>query len=159
MKAKNFYLISELVRDNAIAALMDVELNGKTKASIGNAGSKSARQRGLQWIWYGDVANSGIGGELEETARGVSIQCKRMFAIPIVLGNADKYEDFIGIYGLVIQAHGGDEYFMNRFFDNHLHTEWFDTSEMAEFLTDCEIYYTNLGVNLSDPVDWKLLNR
>ena len=159
MKAKNFYLISETVRNNVLDAVRAATLDGKTKVSIGAAGSKSARQRGLQWIWYGDVSKSGIGGQLEETPQGVSIRAKEMFAMPLIWADTDKYEGFLEIYSLVCVQHGGNDQFMYRFYDKYLHTEWFNTQEMAEFLTAFQIYYTNHGVNLSDPIDWKLLNN
>ncbi len=67
MKAQNFYLISDQVRRNAVQAINSTVLDGKTKVSVGSAGTKSQRQRGLQWIWYGDVSKAGIGGEMEES--------------------------------------------------------------------------------------------
>ncbi|MCP4990491.1 MAG: hypothetical protein GY928_31960 [Colwellia sp.] len=158
MKAKNFYLISDLVRNNAIQAINAAELDGKTKVSVGSAGTKSQRQRGLQHIWYDDVVKSGIGGAMEETHNGVDSFAKRNFAMPIMLQNPEKYENFLYMVD-VLNSENIEFPFAAYFFHEHCHTEWFDTQEMAEFLTSFQIYYTNQGVNLSDPIDYKLLKE
>lgn len=154
MKAKPFYLLSEQIRHNAIQAINAVELNGKTKVTLSDAGSKSARQRGLQWVWIGDVAEAGT-----QSKKQISISAKIEFGLPITLRNQEKYKDFLDLYWTVHAAHGDDYEFMCFFFDKHFHTEDFDTNEMAQYLTAFEIHYTSLGVELSDPIDYKLLNR
>ncbi len=159
MKAKNFYLISDMVQANAVKAIQDTVLDGKTKVTISSAGTKSQRQRGLQHIWYNDVVKSGVGGMLEESHNGVDSFAKRNFAMPIIKRDYEKYAGFMRIYdALAIDntaAHQAG--FVNYFFHEHLHTEWFDTQEMAEFLTAFQNYYISHGVNLSDPMDHKLL--
>ena len=98
MKAKNYYLISETVRNNVLDAVRAVELDGKTKVSIGAAGSKSARQRGLQHLWYDDVVKSGVGGIEEETHSGVDAKAKGYFAMPIIHRTPEKYVDYLYMY-------------------------------------------------------------
>ncbi len=156
---KHFYLISETVRNNVLDAVRDCLLDGKTKVTLSSAGSKSAKQRALQHVWYRDVVKSGIGGIDEESEKGVDIKSKRDFGMIIVFRNPEKYQEFLSLHDLAIYKHHKDSDFMKYFYHEHFHTEWFDTTEMAEFLTHFEIYYSKLGVNLSDPIDWKLLNR
>lgn len=154
MKAKNFYLLSETIRDNAIAAVNDALLDGKTKVTLSSAGGKKPRQRGLQWVWYKDVEEVGT-----ESAKTISVASKIAFGLPIAMRNQEKYKDFLDLYWLAEEKHGANDDFMYYFFDKHFHTEDFDTNEMAQFLTAFEIHYTQLGVELSDPIDWKLLNK
>ena len=154
-KSKQYYLLTELIRDNAIAQIKALPLDGKTKVSITAAANKSDRQRGLQWVWYGDVVKSGVGGIEEETTKSVSIKAKRNFAMPVIFKNPEKYECFLMLYEIV-KPHLPDPKFNDDFYHNHLHTEWFDTNEMAEFLTAFEDYYRQRGVDLSDPIDHKL---
>ena len=62
MKAKNYYLVSQKVVNEVAEKLLEIPLDGKTKVTFSDAGSKSAKQRGLQWQWYTDKARSGKGG-------------------------------------------------------------------------------------------------
>jgi hypothetical protein len=158
MKAKHFYLLTEQIRSNAIAEINSAVLDGKTKVSVSPAGSKSARQRGLQHIWYRDVARSGIGGIAEESEKNIDVKAKREFAMPIIYKDPEKYHYQLTLYYLVSHRLDQPE-FESYFFVNHVHTEDFDTSEMAEFLTAFQVYYTGHGVNLTDPVDKKLLEH
>jgi len=46
---------------------------------------------------------------------------------------------------------------MKWFVDLRVHTEEFNTSQMAEYLTDKQRHYLDLGFPLRDPEDQKLL--
>lgn len=158
MKAKSYYLISDQIANNACDDIQSRPRDGKTKVTISGAAKKSDRQRGLQWVWYKDVVDSGIGGDMEETTKKVSILAKLLFGLPIMRANVEKYEEFIDLYLTVNQAKAMDEKAMHFFIHNSMHTEWFDTSEMAQFLTAFQVYYLNKGATLSDPMDKKLLD-
>ncbi len=154
MKQENYYLHNENIRLNLLNRISELDCNGLLKVAISNSAKKSDKQRGLMWIWYKDVEEAGT-----ESAHTISVSSKIAFGLTIAMANQEKYKDFIELYWTVNKAHGEDDNFMFYFFDKHFHTEWFDTNEMAQFLTHFEIHYSRLGVELSDPIDWKLLNR
>ena len=134
--------------------LKDLELNGKIKLTISDAGSKSAKQRGLQWKWYTEVANSGLGGKHEDTKDGVHLVSKYRWAVPIFIRDDVHFND---LYAIWIQLYGKDPERMEWFIDNQVHTEKFSVSQMAEFLTDFQNRYLEVGVNLTDPGEKGLL--
>ena len=154
MKAENFYLIDEQRRSSAIDRMMEFELNGKVKVTFCNAGDKSAKQRGLDWMWSTDIANSGMGGKFEDTKDNVHRVCKFKWAIPIFIRDDDFFSE---LYKAYINLHKSDPERMKWFVDHVVHTEDFNTSQMAEYLTDKQRHYLDLGFPLRDPVDHKLL--
>ena len=154
MKAESFYLIDERRRTAAIERMKEFELDGKVKVTFCNAGDKSAKQRGLDWMWNTDIANSGMGGEFEDTKQNVHLVCKYKFAIPIFI-REDPY--FAELYKLYINKYKNDPEYMKWFVDFKVHTEDFNTSQMAEYLTDKQRHYLYYGFPLRDPDDYKLL--
>ena len=133
----------------------ELELDGRTKLTLSDAGDKSARQRGLQWIWNGEVAAAGIGGKHEDTKNGVHLVSKYRWAVPIFVRDDIYFND---LYSVWIQLYGKDADRMLWYVDSQVHTENFNTSQMAEFLTEFQRYYLDKGVTLTNPDDLKLLN-
>lgn len=154
MKAKTFILINEVIKINACLYIKDILADGKTKVTICNAGDKSVRQRGLQWRWNTDVALSGKGGEFEDTKENVHLVSKYRWAIPILIRDDDFFSE---LYSMWIKEHKKDPEKMKWFVDTQVHTEMFNTSQMAEFLTEYQKYYISVGIELSNPDDQKLL--
>lgn len=154
MKQESYRLINDQVRRNAIMRINSIECDGKLKIVICDAGSKSDLQRGLQWRWYHDVANAGIGGKHESTKNGVHLISKYRFARPILIRDNSFFAD---LWNTWFTLHGDNEERMEWFVDTQVHTEKFNTSQMAEYLTDFQRYYTSKGVTLTDHDDRKLL--
>ena len=154
MKAESYILANEAVKINACLRIKDIIADGQTKVTISAAGSKSSRQRGLQWVWYTDIAKAGIGGEHEDTKEGVHLVSKYRWAIPILVRDNSFFSD---LYDLFIDKYGKDPERMMFFVENQVHTEKFNVSQMAEFLSDIQKYYASKGVSLTDPDDLKLL--
>ena len=147
MKQEIYTLINQVVKDNLTEKINSIPLDGKTKVIISNAGNKSQRQRGLQWRWYEDVEKSGIGGKHEDTKNGVHLVSKYKWAIPIFVRDDELFADI-------------HKYFLSKmpnenqwgdYLETFVHTEKFNVSQMAEFLTDFERHYLALGVNLTNP--------
>jgi len=154
MKAESYILINEAVKVNACLRIKDITADGKTQVTICNAGDKSARQRGLDWMWSTDIANSGMGGKFEDTKDNVHRVCKFKWAIPIFIRD-DSF--FAELYKEYINLHKLDPERMKWFVDVLVHTEEFNVSQMAEYLTDKQRHYLDLGFPLRDPDDLKLL--
>lgn len=147
MKAEQYYLISDKIRGSLITRIRELDVDGKLKVVISAAGSKSVKQRGLQWKWYTEVANAGIGGKHDDTKDGVHLVSKWRWAVPILLRDN---EFFNSLYAAWMHLHSNDEDRVRWFIDNHVRTESFTTSQMAEFLTDFQRHYGSM-VNLTDP--------
>ena len=146
MRAEQFNLINHEVRKNLINRILDIDCNGKIKVTISNVGSKSQKQRGLQWKWYSELAESGIGSA--DTKERAHLESKYRLAIPILLRDDEL---FVGIYEHFTAHYLDNKEMMMQFVDDYVHTERFNTSQMAEYLTDFERYWLDKGVNLTNP--------
>lgn len=148
MKAETYYLTSLQVISNTIARIAKIMPEEKLQVTISNIGTKSARQRGLDWMWNDDIAKAGIGGKHEDTKDGVHLVCKYRFAVPILCRDDDF---FSGLYEGWLNNHKGDERAILWFVEHHVSTEALTVSQMAEYLTAKQHYYLDKGVNLTDP--------
>jgi hypothetical protein len=146
-------MINETVYQNLIDRLCTIELDGKTKITISNAGDKTTKQRGYQWRLYLDISKSGVGGERNDTAEGVHVDCKWRFALPIFMRDDDFFQE---LYLAFKNKYETDSERMRWFIANQVHTEQFNTSQMAEYLTMLINFYAPMGVQLSDPKDYGL---
>lgn len=154
MKSQDYFLISEDVKLTVALRLKDTAPDGKVKVTFSAAGDKSSKQRGLQWMWNTDVSLSGKGGKFEDTKDGVHLVSKYKWAIPIFCRDDSYFNDLWTAY---VNLYGKDSGRMKWFIDTQLHTEKFNVSQMAEFLTDYRRHYLEVGVELTIPVDPKLL--
>jgi len=152
MKAEQYNLISSEVRANLISRICELSVDGKIKVIISDAGSKSVKQRGLQWKWYTEVSMAGIGGKHEESKDGVHLVSKYRWAVPILIRDDELFAD---LYSAWKEKHGADEEAMRWFIDIQISTEKFNTTQMAEYLTDFEKHYRPL-VALTDPKEMGL---
>ena len=147
MSTANITIASEREKTEAITIIQAIEPNGKLKVTIGPSGNKSAKQRGLQWKWFTEVSQAGIGGKHEDTKEGVALVAKWRWAIPILIRDDEFFADLFVAYR---DKWGNDEAHMRYFVDVYVHTEQFNTSQMAEFLTEFQNHYSPI-VNLTDP--------
>ena len=148
MKSKTFNLASLNSMKAAKAYLEEIIPNGKRKVTFSDAGTKSVKQRGLQWVWYGDKAKSGKGGRLGDTKENCHLEAKYRFAVPIFLRDDS---DFADLYLVYCNKYEGDQKKMLYFVDQYVSTEKFSTRQMAEFLTDFRNDCTRQGITLREP--------
>ncbi|MCK5608508.1 hypothetical protein KAR91_41890 [Candidatus Pacearchaeota archaeon] len=148
MKAETFYLTSLDAISNVIARVAKIQPEEKLQVTISNTGTKSARQRGLDWFWNDDIAKAGIGGKHEDYKEGVHLVCKYRFAVPILCRD-DEF--FAGLYEGWLEKHPHDPEAVMWFVEHHVSTEALTVSQMAEYLTAKQHYYLDKGVNLTDP--------
>lgn len=148
MKAKTFSLASLNSMKAAKAYLEGVIPNGKIKVTFSDAGTKSAKQRGLQYMGYEDKAKSGIGGRLSDTKENCHLEAKYRFAIPILLRDDSFFAD---LYLAWCNKYEHSEKHMLYFVDKHVSTEKFSVSQMAEFLTDFRNDCISHGITLREP--------
>lgn len=155
MKAKSFSLASPNSMKAAKAYFEEIIPNGKRKVTFSDAGTKSVKQRGLQWRWYTDKAKSGMGGRLGDTKENCHLEAKYRFAVPILLRDDAK---FAALYLLYCNKYEGNQEMMLYFVDQHVSTEGFDVSQMAEYLTEFKNDCVSSGIDLSDPEHRGLLD-
>jgi hypothetical protein len=154
MKQAPYTLSTEFIRENLIAAINKIELDGSKRVVISDVGNKSSRQRGYEWILYEAVAKAGMGGKHEDTKNGVHLVCKYRFAVPLFLRDNEFFAELWNIYK---QLYGKDSERMEWYVTEQVHTEKLSTSQMAEYLTELINHYTSLGFELPEPPDKKLL--
>jgi len=134
---------------------MDQPLDGSVTVIFQPTRGKSAKQRGLQHLWYRDVVNSGVGGKYEEDEDILDVYCKYRWGIAIAT-QSDEYLAELFIY--YSRKYGKDPDRMMWWTREHIHTEKFTVTEMATFLTQIQRWYgIRHGVNLTDPdaYGWK----
>ena len=148
MRAKTFFLTSLEAIKSADEYLHGVIPDGKIKVTFSDVGTKSAKQRGLEWQWYTEVAEAGIGGAHEDSKEGVHLVSKWRFAVRIQQRD-DSF--FAELYDGWCRKNEGDSSKIMWFIDQQVKTEKFDTAQMAEYLTEFQRYYLRKGINLTDP--------
>lgn len=148
MKAEIIYLTSLEALKKASSRLLGIIPDGKIKITFSDAGTKSVKQRGLQWVWYEDKAKSGRGGRLGDTKENCHLEAKYRFAVPILLRD-DSH--FAALYLVYCNKYEGDQEMMLYFVDQHVSTEKFTVSQMAEFLTEFKNNCIRDGIELTEP--------
>jgi hypothetical protein len=154
MRAKKFILINEAVKKTFLLELYTKPLDGSVTVTMSPTGSKSARQRGLQHIWYNDIVMSGLGGEHEANEDIIDVFCKYKWGIRILTSeqtgvNDDDY--LTDAYLAYHEKNGKDPGKMMWWVAQNIHTEDMSQSQMAQFLTKIKEHYDEMGVNLTDP--------
>lgn len=149
MKAKTYAIVDGQIRKNVINDIMDRPADGTIQVTISQVATKSARQRGLQHIWYSDVVKSGIGGEHESAEDLLDLACKYKWCLPILIqGDGNFAEVYLGY----CKKYKENPKKMLWFVEEFVHTEKLSNNEMARYLTAFRDYYgIDLGVNLTDP--------
>lgn len=154
------YLTSEGARKAALRAVSQSPVDGSLKVTISGAKGKSARQRGLQWLWYGDVVKAGIGGHDESHKDLLHRASKARWALPLLIRDDDHFADMYLMFHEKWSTHNHWDVKFRWFVENHVSTEKLNQAQMAEFLTAFRDWYGfELGVNLTDPEErgWKNL--
>ena len=144
-----YRLASESDLNIAQDALRDAPLDGSLVMAIKPKGSKSDRQRRLQWMLYRAIAKSGMGHS--DTPEEIDLDAKWLFR-NIWLADDD--------FKLAIFQYVCSEYPERKkeWVKNELHTEQLNVSQMSEFLTSIYNYYGAHGIELPTPEE-DLLER
>lgn len=148
MKQQIYAMVNGQIRKNIINDIMDRPCDGTVQVTIGAIATKSARQRGLQHIWYDDVVKSGLGGEHESGEDLLDLACKYKWCLPLqIIGDGN----FAEVYNGYCKKYISNPEKMLWFVKSFVHTEQLSNNQMASFLTSFRDYYDEMGVNLTDP--------
>ena len=158
MKAKHYFLTSLEEIKKVSNRLLEIIPDGKIKVTFSDAGSKSSKQRGLDWMWTEDICKAwiGTGSGNFDTKEDTHLYCKWHYAIPIFQRDD---ADFSDLFDLFKSRYGGDPDKMRFFVKEHVSTEKFNVSQMAEYLTEKQNHFTREGVMLREPEFRGLLDK
>lgn len=130
----------------------EIPLDGGTTVDIKKTAQDStSAQRRLQWMWNGEVAQSGLGRN--DTKDGVHLTAKWMFARPILLRDDEVFGAIYAGFFEVIVDHPADiqRKYIKQFTRQYISTEGMSKKQRAEYLTEFQRYWVGKGVNLTDP--------
>lgn len=143
MKTTTLILTNPRVVQLACDKLRNLELREGWEVTIKlHKKSKSAAQRGLQWMWY--TVFSGYTGQTKEE---VHEEMKRRFCVPILIRDDEDYAAMIGA-AKVLPEHA------RREIVRMTSTERLDTAQMTEYLNDFEQLAIGLNFPLPHPGDY-----
>ena len=112
--------------------------------------SKKPAQRRINWQWNNEVANSGIGRTNDPNE--VHLQAKWRFALPLLQAGTDEYSLWIqDLYDMIVTKYPNDGEKIKQLMMHGIHTEQMIVPMVSRFLEKFQYYWTNKGVNLTDP--------
>ena len=146
MKPEHYFLGSNATRQVILQRISSLEI-GEThyRITIADSMSKTVRQRGLQWLWYGDVVDSGFGSFVNKD--DLHIASKWKFARPILMRDDPM---FAFVFPGLTEAHKADKKKMKWIADKFISTEGKDFA-INEYLSEFERYWRPKGVHLTIP--------
>jgi len=134
-------LIAEMPADGS----MTVITKNTTKDS-------TAKQRRLAWLWYTEVAASGLGRD--DTKEGVHLTAKWMFARGILLRDSFTFGAvYAGFTEMIKDVDRARDELWREFTQDYISTESMTRKQRAEYLTEFQRYWTGKGVELTRPED------
>lgn len=146
----NKTLVYNLIKQMPLDGSFEVITKKKDKSS-------TAKQRGLQWRWYTDVATSGLGQY--DDKQEVHTRAKWLYARPIFL----RDDPFFGmIYEAFMKAVEYDPEYSEKckkFSEQYISTERMSRAQRAEYLTNFQRFWLSQGVELADPDSYGLNSR
>ncbi len=152
MRAEPYFLINKDIKKSVINRIMDLECDGEIKVIISSAGTKTDRQRNLDWKWNSEIFKSGIGWH-DKTVEETHARSKWMFAKNIWLRDDDVFPI---IYEHFMSKFGSDKEKCLKFAMDYMHTEKFSKYQACEYMKNKESYWIDKGVNLTDPKTYGL---
>lgn len=110
---------------------------------------QTAKQRGLNWLWNGEISRSGLGQN--DTKNGVHLTAKWMFARPILLRDNIIFNGIFHYFMKIVDNSPNRSRDIKTFTDEYISTEKMTRKQRAEFLRDLQSYWIRKGVNLTEP--------
>ena len=111
--------------------------------------SSTAKQRKLQWLWNTEISQSGLGQD--DTKESVHTRAKLMFAHPILMRDDEVYPLLYNAFKEAVKTSENYALFIKDFAEQYISTERLSRRQRAEYLKDMQNYWTEKGVELSDP--------
>ena len=130
--------------------LDECPLNGSRMVIFKNTPKDStAKQRRLQWLWYTEVSQSGLGQD--DTKEDVHTRAKMQFAHPILMRDDDVYPILYDTFKNAVKTSVNYALYIKDFASQYISTERFTKAQRAEYLTGFQRFWIMQGANLTDP--------
>lgn len=147
---KTVVMKSEQSRRFCKSMLDEMPLDGSKIVVFKNTPKDStAKQRQLQWLWYTEVSQSGLGAD--DDKESVHIRAKMMFAHPILMRDDEVYPILYDTFKKAVQTSENYALYIKDFASQYISTERLTKAQRAEYLTEFQRYWIGKGVNLTDP--------
>lgn len=113
--------------------------------------SPTAKQRRLQWLWYTEVAASGLGRD--DSKDEAHITAKWQFCRPILLRDDEMFGVIYNHFVSVIRDGDPETQRLKarEFSDKYISTEGLTRVQRVEYLREFERFWVGKGVELTDP--------
>jgi hypothetical protein len=147
MKSQTFNLISDEVKANCIQYVHNLPADGKLKVVISGIGSKTDRQRALDWKWDHEIFESGI-GHADPDIETVHARSKWMFARPILMRDDELFR---GIFQYFMENYGSMKESRIEFANDYISTQKMSVSQVSEYMKAKQMYWLMEGVELTNP--------
>ena len=142
------------VRDNAIEALLGVDLDGHTTMVLRDSDTRSNRQLALLWRLFRFIAKSGKGDS--DTAEDVNVSCKWRFLRPMLVSSDTMYAE---VLQSIERDYASDPKMMKFITAKLFHFGDLSVSQMSECLNQIIDYYGSHGIYLPIHGEEDLLSR
>ncbi len=112
--------------------------------------SPTAKQRRLRWLWLTETAKSGLGSN--NTKEGADLTAKWQFARPILLRDNEIFGTIYNLFMKVVENSEHRSEQIKEFTRDYISIEkLMSRKQEAEHLRDFQSFWTEKGVNLTDP--------
>ena len=147
---KEIVITTDQQRRYALSLVGELPLDGTMQVVVRKVDeSSTAKQRRLQWLWYSEIAASGLGRN--DSKEGVHLDEKWQCCRPILLRDD---EVFGIIYNAFMDQVKGSVIFEQAcrvFAQQYISTERLTKKQRAEYLTEIQHKWIYRGVSLTDP--------
>jgi len=147
---KEIVIDSERQKRFCQTILEEMPIDGSKTIIIKNTDmSATSKQRRLQWLWSTEISQSGLGQD--NTKEDVHIRAKLMFAHPILMRDDEVYPLLYNAFKEAVKTSENYALFIKDFAEQYISTERLSRKQRAEYLKDIQNYWTDKGVELTDP--------
>jgi hypothetical protein len=148
---KTIILENEQRRTFLLNLIQEKPVDGSVTVEIKKTDtSPTSAQRRLQWLWYSEVAASGLGRD--DTKDDVHLTAKWQFCRPILLRDSVTFGAiFAGFSEMIEQIDTPRDEMWREFTRDYISTEKLTRAQRAEYLTEFQRFWTGKGVELTDP--------
>lgn len=150
MTAHTILLDSDRKKRYCHTLISEIPADGSKTVVVKNTAKDStAKQRRLQWKWYTEVAQSGLGQD--DTKESVHIRAKMQFVHPILMRDDEVYPILYNTFKEAVKTSENYALYIREFADRYISTERLTRKQRAEFLTEFQRDWIVKGVELTDP--------
>lgn len=147
---KSIIVKSDQNKAYAKSLIDEMPLDGSMTVEIKKTPNDStAKQRRLQWLWYTEVSQSGLGQD--DTKEDVHVRSKMKFAHPILMRDDEVYPILYSTFQKAVKPSNNYALYIKDFATQYISTERLNRKQRAEYLTEFQRFWIMKGVELTNP--------